>query len=72
MVHTLTGNVIKLEVKPLDTIGNVKVKISDRLGIPTEDQILLYKDMPLQDSHTLHHYHIPDEGKLHLRLRLRG
>ena len=72
ILQTWNGSTDSMDVKPSDTIGNVKSKISEKWGIPTDDQILLYKQQPLQDSYTLLHYRIPEQGILDLRLKLRG
>ena len=70
--RTWDGYTIPLEVKGPDTIGNVKSKISEKLNIPTDQQILLYKEQPLQNSHTILHYGIPEKATLQLRLKLKG
>ena len=72
VLQTWDRNVESLEVKPSDTIGNIKSKISGKLGILTDDQILLYKIQPLKDYWTLLHYRIPEGATLDLRLKLRG
>ena len=72
VLQTWNRNVISLEVRASDTIGNVKFTISEELGIPAEDQILLYKKQLLQDDRTLLDYRIPEKATLALRLRLRG
>ena len=72
ILQTWNGSIDSMEVNPSDTIGNIKSKISEKWGIPTGDQILLYKQKPLQDSYTLLHYRIPEQGTLELRLKLRG
>ena len=61
-----------LEVDPSDTIEDIKLKLSEKLGVPTDDQILLYKKQPLKNYYTLLDYNIPKEATLDLRLRLRG
>ena len=72
VLQTWNGSVESMKVKPHDTIRNVKSKISVKLEIPIDDQILLYKQRLLQDRDTLLKYRIPDQATLHLRLRLRG
>lgn len=69
---TWDNSTTSLEVKISNTIGNVKLKISEKLEIPTNDQILIYNEQPLQDSHTLRHYRIQRGETLDLRLKLRG
>lgn len=72
VVQTWNGSVISLETRISDTIGNVKSKISDKLGIPADDLILLYEEQPLQDGYTLLHYEIQKKPTLDLRQRLKG
>ena len=72
MVQTWNGSVISLETGTTDTIGTVKLKVSDKLGIPAEDLILLYEEQPLQDSYTLRHYEIQKKATLELWQRLKG
>ena len=70
-MQTWNGDVISLEVRDSDTIGSVKLKISDKLEIPTDEQQLLYDDKQLEDSHNLLDCRIPDEATIDL-LRFKG
>lgn len=69
-IKTLTWKFIPVEVDIFDTIENVKVKIQDNEGIPSEKQKLLFGSKQLEDDFTVGDYAIQKDSTIHLVQRL--
>lgn len=70
-VKTITGKTIVLDVKPDDSIGNIKKKIEDVEG-RRADSRLTWASKELQDDLTLIDYNIRKESTLFEHIRRRG
>ena len=61
------GKIIALEVSPMDTIDNIKVKIKDKEGLPLDSYTLQYDKKDVEEGRTLNDYDIRNESTLYLK-----
>ena len=66
-VETPSNGTISVEVKPFDTIENLKAKIQDMVNIPPDQQCLTLDDMQLDEKRTIFSYKIKKESTLNLK-----
>ena len=60
---------IVLDVEPSDTVGDVKQKLEEQTEISTEQQILKYNNIELENNRTLADYDIQKGAALELELK---
>ena len=65
-LKTMMGETIEVDVHPLDRIEIVKLRISQKEGIPPYQQRLVYSGRLLEDGCTLCDYNIQRESAIHL------
>jgi len=68
-VKTFDNKTITLDVVPNDTIALIKAMVQYEEGIPTDQQILIFKGVPLEDGRTLANNVIQHGSTLHMRLQ---
>lgn len=57
-IKALNGNIITIDIRPSDTILNIKEKIHEKGGIPANEQELYFNRIKLEDAKTLSDYNI--------------
>jgi ubiquitin C len=71
-VKIITGKIFSLDVEPSDIIKNIKEKIQQKEGIPSDRQQLIFSRKELDDNSTLFDYNIHGGSTLHLLFKSRN
>jgi len=71
-VIELTGRRTEFLFNQTDTIEFVKSRIHQKLGVPPDQQRIVFAGMQLEDTRTLEDYNVQSGSVFHLILRLRG
>uniref|UniRef100_A0A914LF91 Ubiquitin-like domain-containing protein n=1 Tax=Meloidogyne incognita TaxID=6306 RepID=A0A914LF91_MELIC len=72
LVNITNIRTITIDVKPSDTIENVKAKIQDKEGIPYEQFYLIFGGKQLEDGRTLSYYELKENCFINLMIRFFG
>ena len=70
-IKTVDGKTFKFKLGALDTIKDIKNKISKEKGIPIESQRIIFNGKILEDNKSLKQYNINHESILHLVPKLK-
>jgi len=71
-IKTLQGKTMLMEVQDSDTISSLKARITEKEGIPADQQRLVFNGKQLEDNNTISDYNIGPDANVHLVLRLKG
>lgn len=71
-VKTLTGGMLTLQMKALDTVFDLKSEIQEKVGLLVDEQQLIFGGVPLDNKGKLIDYNIQKNSMIHLVQRLKG
>jgi hypothetical protein len=71
-IKHMTGRSIEIQIKHQMSIEEIKMKVQDILGIPLDQQRLIFAGKELNDSNVAGMYNIAENVSISLVLRLRG
>lgn len=72
LINNLNGKKSSYDIKPDETVMNLKKRVECREGVKASQQRLVYESKEMMDGHTLAHYNVRAGGDINLTSRLRG
>ena len=71
-IKTLTGKTVEIYCRLDISVYNLKEKIQDQEGIPSDQQRFIYNGKQMEDNRLLSDYDVQNKSTIHMVLRLRG
>ena len=71
-MKTLDGKTLTVDAEEEDTIEDIKQRIMEKEGVPTDQQRLIFGGKQLEGQKTLADYDVQEDSTFHMVLRLRG
>lgn len=71
-VKNLSGKLTSIEVSESDCVGDLKDKLFSILGIPPDQQRLIYSGRQMADAEKICHYPVHPDCTIHLVIRMGG
>lgn len=68
----VNNNIVYLNVHIGDYVYNLKKRIAEEIGLPPDQQRLIFSGRQMEDSRTVGDYNVQDGSTIHVVLRLRG
>lgn len=72
VVSAIGDKKIKLDVSPLDSFGSIRKKVAEKLRIPADSFVLVFKGIERDDDSTLKKAGVIEGDKIYVLVRTEG